>query len=129
MRASSTSRPPVLGAQPRSQRRFVISPEEDGFPDGMTVDGEDHPLSAHRDTELVVRYSPAGEEAVRVPVPSKRPTSLDFGGWTMETLFITSAGGDARETGGVLEGCVFALVTGAAWLSFVRGLLCVREEN
>jgi len=92
-----------------NRRPFVISSEYDGLPDGMTVDGEDHVWSAHWDGGFVVRYSPEGNEVLRVAIPAKRPTSVAFGGGKMETLFITSAGGDARDRNGELSGSIFAL--------------------
>jgi sugar lactone lactonase YvrE len=73
------------------RRSFAKVPQEDGYPDGMTVDAEGFLWNAHWDGWRVTRYDPDGriDRVLRVPVP--KPTSIAFGGPDMKRLFITSA--------------------------------------
>jgi xylono-1,5-lactonase len=68
--------------------RFV---ENDGYPDGMTVDAEGCLWVAFWDGWCVRRFSPAGECIRILDLPVQRPTSLAFGGPDFSELFITSA--------------------------------------
>jgi sugar lactone lactonase YvrE len=70
---------------------FATIAADDGLPDGLCVDSEDHVWSAHWDGGKISRYHPDGtvERTVSLPVP--RPTSLAFGGNNFSTLFITTA--------------------------------------
>lgn len=73
------------------QRIFASVPQDSGRPDGLTVDAQGGIWSAHWDGWRVTRYLPSGviDRVVEIPVP--RPTSVIFGGETMDTLFVTSA--------------------------------------
>jgi sugar lactone lactonase YvrE len=95
----------------------------DGYPDGLTVDAEDHVWSAHWDGGRITRYRPDGsiERVVSMPVP--RPTSLTFGGPGYRTLFITSArtGLTPEQLDAApLSGALFALDTDCAGLPPAR---------
>ena len=70
---------------------FAKVPQQDGFPDGMTVDAEGFLWNAHWDGWRITRYDPDGriDRVLKVPVP--KPTSIAFGGPDMKRLFITSA--------------------------------------
>ena len=70
---------------------FVQVPEEEGFPDGLTVDSEGYLWSCHWDGWRITRYSSTGEvdSVISMPVPS--PTSWCFGGPELKTLYVTSA--------------------------------------
>jgi xylono-1,5-lactonase len=68
--------------------RFV---ENDGYPDGMTVDAEGCLWVAFWDGWCVRRFSPAGECIQIVDLPVQRPTSVAFGGPDLSELYITSA--------------------------------------
>lgn len=74
-----------------NKEMFVKIPEDDGFPDGLVVDGQGFVWSAHWDGWRVTRYALDGsiDKVVNLPVP--RPTSLAFGGANLSSLFITSA--------------------------------------
>lgn len=98
-----------------NRRVFVTVPDEEGRPDGLTVDAEGFVWSAHWDGWCVTRYDPEGkvERVINLPVP--RPTSCVFGGRDMQTLFVTSARirlSAAQLTDAPLSGSVFAIDTG-----------------
>jgi sugar lactone lactonase YvrE len=74
-----------------NQRIFASVPQNAGRPDGLTVDAEGGIWSAHWDGWRITRYLPSGviDQVIEMPVP--RPTSVIFGGETMDTVFVTSA--------------------------------------
>ena len=74
-----------------NRREFVKVPDEDGYPDGLTVDSEGYIWSAHWDGWRVTRYDPEGRIESVVYLPVQRPTSCTFGGPELNQLFITSA--------------------------------------
>lgn len=74
-----------------NRRVFADVPEDTGFPDGLTVDCEGGVWSANWDGGRIVRYDPEGRIERVVAVPVRRPTSINFGGAGLRTLFVTSA--------------------------------------
>ena len=68
---------------------FVV--DDDGNPDGLTVDADGFVWGAKWDGSRIVRYAPNGSIDRVVPLPVQRPTSLAFGGPDLRTLFITTA--------------------------------------
>lgn len=62
-----------------------------GIPDGLRVDAEGDVWCAMWDGAQIVRFSPDGAVAGRLPVPVLRPTSVAFGGPKLRTMYITSA--------------------------------------
>lgn len=75
-----------------SQRRILVQvPAHEGLPDGLTVDAEGFLWSAQWYGGQIVRYSPAGQVALRVPLPVTQAASVAFGGNELDQLFITSA--------------------------------------
>lgn len=102
-----------------NRRIFVTVPEQEGKPDGLTVDSDGFVWSAHWDGWCVTRYDPEGtvERVVNLPIP--RPTSCSFGGDRRQTLFVTSARirlSAAQLAEAPLSGSVFAIDTGIAGL-------------
>ncbi len=81
---------PIQGRLGRCQI-FAQVPEEEGFPDGLTVDSEGYLWSCHWDGWQITRYTPTGEVDGVIPMPIPRPTSCCFGGPDLETLYVTSA--------------------------------------
>ncbi len=63
----------------------------EGYPDGMTVDAEGCLWVAFWDGWAVRRFSAAGEALSTIETPVQRPTSVAFGGPTLDRLYITSA--------------------------------------
>ncbi|MFD2205270.1 SMP-30/gluconolactonase/LRE family protein [Kiloniella antarctica] len=70
---------------------FTQLSEDDGYPDGMTVDQEGCLWNAQWDGWGLTRYRPDGTVERKIDMPVRRPTSLCFGGADFKTLFITSA--------------------------------------
>ena len=96
-----------------NQRVFLQTNPKDGFPDGLTVDAEDHLWLAAWGSACVLRYSPNGRETMRLPVPTYLVARLTFGSDDLRTLFITTAGGDERAEG-EYAGALFEALTLAA---------------
>ena len=76
---------------PRNRRVFVSYSEEEGLPDGVTVDAEDCLWVAHWGGARVTRIAPKGERLLMVDVPAPHVTTVGFGGDNLRTLYITSA--------------------------------------
>ena len=74
-----------------NRRVFAEFSEEEGYPDGMTVDVEDCLWIAFWGGWCVRRLSPAGEVIEWISVHVQQPTSCAFGGKDYDRLFITSA--------------------------------------
>lgn len=79
------------------RRIFARFGEEDGYPDGMTVDAEDCLWVAFWDGWSIRRFSPSGECIQVIDMPVQRPTSLTFGGADLKHLYVTSASIDLDE--------------------------------
>ena len=92
-----------------NQRDFVKAEDGGGYPDGMTVDADGFVWSARWDGGCLVRYDPAGVEVARIALPVRKVSSAVFGGENYATLFVTTAGGEQKETDGPLAGALFAL--------------------
>lgn len=63
----------------------------EGYPDGMTVDAEGCLWVAFWDGWAVRRFSATGELLETIETPVQRPTSVAFGGPSLDRLYITSA--------------------------------------
>ncbi|MGI0483902.1 SMP-30/gluconolactonase/LRE family protein [Pantanalinema rosaneae CENA516] len=82
-----------------SDRRVLIDLTAESFePDGLTVDQEGCIWSAMWNGWCVIRFDPAGQEMMRVPMPVQRPTCCVFGNPDRMTLYITSASIGLSET-------------------------------
>ena len=95
-----------------NQRILVRQPESASVPDGLTVDRFGYIWSAQWGGSCVIRYSPAGEEERRIPLPAIKITSLTFGGPDYTDMYLTSAGGEGRPKEDPLAGAVFKLNVG-----------------
>ncbi|WP_217352572.1 SMP-30/gluconolactonase/LRE family protein [Sphingomonas sp. ID1715] len=82
-----------LNADGQASNRRVLAHfrEEQGYPDGMTVDAEGCLWIAFWDGWCIRRLSPDGEQLDTVQLPVERPTSVAFGGPAFDRLFVTSA--------------------------------------
>jgi len=75
-----------------NKRVFVqLEAEEEGYPDGMTVDSENCIWLAHFAGSRITRYSPAGRVLKVIPMPVPNITSCTFAGPDLDTLYITTA--------------------------------------
>ncbi len=95
-----------------NQRVFVRTPEDEGTPDGMTVDAEGYVWGARWDGGCLVRYAPDGTEVLRVQFPAKKVSSVIFGGDDYTDIYVTTAGGNKKETEGWGAGGLFCLNLG-----------------
>jgi sugar lactone lactonase YvrE len=94
------------------QRLFVKVPEGEGGPDGMTVDAEGYVWSARWGGSRLVRYTPEGVEERRIAFPAQKVSSVVFGGDDYTDMYVTTAGGDHKDTEGAGAGALFRLRLG-----------------
>ncbi len=68
-----------------------LTHDDEGYPDGMTIDSEGCLWLCHFDGARITRYSPQGEilQVINMPVPNI--TSCTFAGPGLDTLYITTA--------------------------------------
>ena len=97
-----------------NRRVFVEIPDEEGKPDGLTVDSEGFVWAAHWGGWRVTRYDPHGilEREIRVPV--ELVTCIGFGGENLDELYITTAWynlSDSQRKAQPLAGDLFRIKT------------------
>jgi sugar lactone lactonase YvrE len=79
-------------------RTVVTIADDNGSPDGMTVDAEGMIWVAHWDGWQVSRWDPhTGKQLASIPLPAARVTSCTFGGADLDELYITTASIDLSE--------------------------------
>ena len=76
-----------------NQQPYIIIPENEGLPDGLTIDEEGYIWSARWGGYHIHRYSPEGEEVMRIELPVERVSCVTFGGRDYDRLFISTAKG------------------------------------
>ena len=91
---------------------FARAAEDDGMPDGMTVDALGYVWSARWDGHCLVRYTPHGVEDRRITFPVKKVSSLTFGGADYTDIYVTTAGGHIKHEDGEHAGALFRLNLG-----------------
>lgn len=74
-----------------NKRVIVRIPDNEGIPDGMTVDAEGCLWVAQWYGYCVVRYSPEGEVLLKIHVPSGQTSSVMFGGDDLTDIYVTTA--------------------------------------
>jgi sugar lactone lactonase YvrE len=103
-----------------NKRVFVqLEAEEEGYPDGMTVDSENCIWLAHFAGSRITRYSPAGQVLKVIPMPVPNITSCTFAGPDLDTLYITTARhllSDEDVSKYPLSGCLFSCKPGVTGL-------------
>jgi D-xylonolactonase len=92
-----------------NHRVFARFSDADGLPDGATVDSEGRLWSALWDGACIVRLLPNGEMEKRIQVPTRKASSLTFGGEDYCDIYITTAGANNKEENGELAGALFRL--------------------
>lgn len=76
---------------PVAERLFARFAPEQGYPDGMAVDADDHVWIAFWDGWCLRRLSHVGEIVSEIALPVQRPTCPVFGGAGLDRLYVTSA--------------------------------------
>jgi D-xylonolactonase len=95
-----------------NQRMFVDSSDQEGLPDGMTVDAEGNVWSARWDGYRLTQYAPDGSEIRRVQFPAKKVSSVIFGGADYKDMYVTTAGGNDKVENGATAGAPYRLRLG-----------------
>ena len=95
-----------------NRRVFVRTPDDEGVPDGMTVDAEGCVWSARWDGGCLLRYDPDGSEMLRIDFPANKVSSVTFGGADYDDIYVTTAGGDNKTQEGAGAGALFHLNLG-----------------
>ncbi len=103
---------------------WLITPQGEGEPDGLTVDADGCIWSARWDGGAIHRYAPDAREILVVPLPARKVTSLTFGGADLGDLYITtSLWTGTRASEGAGAGALFRLRCGARGLPEFRSRL------
>ena len=106
-----------------ARRLFARLASDAGMPDGATVDVDGCLWVAAIHGGRLIRYAPDGRLDRTIVMPVSQPTSCEFGGEGLRTLFVTSArmrldnAALAREP---LAGSLFALDVGTGGLPTPR---------
>ncbi len=96
-----------------NQRVFVDTSDEEGVPDGMTVDADGNVWSARWDGYRLTQYAPDGRELQRVMFPTaKKVSSVIFGGPDYTDMYVTTAGGNNKAENGEGAGALFRINLG-----------------
>ena len=79
-------------AEISNRRPIVVTTEEQGYPDGMSIDSEDKIWVCMWAGWKVIRFDPAdGSVLDEVEVPVRNVTACAFGGHDLKDLYITTA--------------------------------------
>lgn len=95
-----------------NQRILITTPEDEGAPDGMTVDAQGYLWVAKWGGSSAIRYTPDGNEVARIAFPAPKVSSLTFGGETYTDLYVTTAGGNERDKDGPDAGKLYHVKPG-----------------
>jgi sugar lactone lactonase YvrE len=102
-----------------NKRVFVEFGSADGYPDGMTVDADDHLWVAHWGGSRVSRFRPDGSFERAIALPASQITSCVFAGAKLDRLFVTSAAiglSDVQLAAEPLAGSLFEVDPGCTGL-------------
>jgi sugar lactone lactonase YvrE len=105
-----------------NKRVFIQFGEEDGHPDGMTVDSDGNLWVCFWDGWCIRQISPDGDIVRKIEMPVQRPTSCCFGGPDLDRLYVTSASLGIDEDSLAMQPCaggLFLVETGARGLAQV----------
>jgi D-xylono/L-arabinono-1,4-lactonase len=96
-----------------NRRVFARFAESEGLPDGATLDAEGDLWSAVWDGACVVRFLPDGRIDKKISLPTRKTSSLAFGGSDYTDIYVTTAGGNTKQEDGPQAGALFRLKTQA----------------
>ena len=82
----------IVNGQIGNKRTVIKIDDQDGYPDGMTIDNEGMLWIAHWDGWQITRWNPGtGKKIHSLKLPVAKITSCMFGGNNLEDLYITTA--------------------------------------
>jgi len=90
-----------------NRREFYVAPPAEGIPDGLTVDRQGSLWSARWGGSSLLQFSSEGALQQAVTLPVSRVSSAAFGGPELDTLYITTAGGQVTDEG--IDGTLYRL--------------------
>ncbi len=73
------------------KRTHIRFADDQGYPDGMTVDADGYLWVAHWGGWRLTRFSPEGTAERTIELPVAQVTSCAFGGSDLDTLYVTTA--------------------------------------
>ena len=96
-----------------NQHLWAKTPEDDGAPDGLTVDSQGNVWSARWGGRGVVCMSPDGRQIGKIVTPMARQvTSVTFGGEDYSQMYLTTAGGHERNADDPAAGALLRVDAG-----------------
>lgn len=101
-----------------NQKAYIVTPDKEGVPDGMTIDAEGYFWSARWNGHHVYRYDPDGNEVQSIPIPVAKVSCVTFGGNNYDQMFVSTARGHTPSSSsddkdfGDLAGNIFHLKVG-----------------
>lgn len=90
-----------------NRRPFYEAAPEEGTPDGLTIDAAGELWSARWGGSTLLKLSTDGRLLDEVRFPVTRVSSAAFGGPSLDTLYVTTAGGNVDD--GALDGMLYRL--------------------
>ncbi|WP_327755059.1 SMP-30/gluconolactonase/LRE family protein [Sphingobium sp. SJ10-10] len=93
---------------------FIRFAEEDGYPDGMTVDAQGHLWIAHWGGGRISRFTPEGKLDRSIALPAKQVTNICFAGERLDRMFVSSAATGLPES--EYDGAFFEVFPGVQGL-------------
>ncbi len=102
-----------------NKRVFIQFNDDEGYPDGMTTDSENCVWVGHFAGSRITRFSPDGDVLQVIPMPVPNVTSCTFGGANLDTLYITTARHNMRDSAiekYPLSGSLFSIKPGVIGL-------------
>jgi L-arabinonolactonase len=80
-----------------ANKRIFAKTNDTTFPDGSTVDAQDHLWNAQWGSSNIVRYDTFGQVDLSLSLPVSQPSSIAIGGPNLDWLIITTAKHDLSE--------------------------------
>lgn len=88
------------------RRPFYVAPPSEGLPDGLAVDNDDAIWTTRWDGSSMLYISSGGRVISRIGFPVPKVSSAAFGGPKLDTLYVTTGGGQPGTTQGA-EGTLY----------------------